>query len=425
MQRRQYLALIGAGLTAGLAGAGYLAGDDRNGASGRPAEDGDAEGSDGDDPAAADGPAVSETDDGAGSQGTTGEGPPEDGPLLADVSLPVPESELDRAAPRDGIPAIVDPVFDANWRRTDHDIATDSYPAPSLSPRDRVIGVSREGRARAYPLKVLRRHEVVNDTFGGPLLVTYCPICQSGLVADRRVDGEPRRFGVSGFLFQANLVLYDRATGSLWSQLLATAIRGPATGTELALVSSTTTTWGAWQEEHPDTEVLLPPPVSDTVIGEVSMNYDLNPYADHETVTERYPEYGPLGDLEWTDTRLPRRARVLGVSHDGEAVAYPQDQVRWNTPINDTVGGRPVVVAMAEDDTLVAYDRRVGGETLRFSDAGGGTLAGGGSRWRTLSGRAVDGPHEGTRLDSAADVGGLYWAAWFKFHPDTSVYDGE
>jgi len=108
----------------------------------------------------------------------------------------------------------------------------------------------------------------------------------------------------------------------------------------------------------------------------------------------------------------------------GEAVAYPRDQVRWNGPINDAVGGRAVVVALA-DDTLVAYDRRVGGERLRFTEGGDRALRAGGSRWRTLTGVALDGPHEGTTLEPATGIGGLYWAAWFKFNPTTTVYDGD
>jgi len=413
MRRRRYLALAATGLLGGLAGAGRLLADDAD--SDAPAGRNESSSTSDGEPVTASTPPA-----GAGSEQEAN-----DQPQSGDLSLPVPESELDRAAPRDGIPAIVDPVFDADWQGTDHDIATDAYPSPSLSPDDRVIGVRVGEGARAYPLKLLRRHEVVNDTFGHPLLVTYCPVCKSGLVADRRVDGEARTFGVSGFLFRANLVLYDRATESLWSQLLATAIRGPDMGTELALVGSTTTTWGAWREEYPDTEVLLPPPVSGTVVGDVALNYDLDPYEDHERVSERYPEYGPLGDLEWSDTRLPRRAEVLGVSYDGEAVAYPREQIRWNGPINDNVGGKPVVVAAAPDSTLVAYDRRVEGEELQFSAGDDGTLLAGGSRWRTLTGEAIAGPHDGARLDDAADAGALYWAAWLSFHPETTVWGDE
>jgi hypothetical protein len=436
MQRRGYLAVLGAGLAGGLVGARQFAlvDDEENAAD---SGNGDAPGSatDPDTTGSADAGSEDTPADREGTPSDTGR-PPEEvtkasipggveeaEPFVpTDVELPVPESELNRAAPRDGIPAIVDPVFDSSWERTDHDVATDAYPGPSLSPGEQVIGVKRDGEARAYPLKLLDRHEVVNDDFGGPLLVSFCPICQSSLVADRRIDGQTRTFGVSGYLFNANLVFYDQETDSLWSQLLARAIRGPDTGTPLSLSVSTTTTWGAWQEQHPDTEVLLPPPASNTVVGPTTINYALDPYADHERVAERYPDYGPLGDIEWSDTRLQRRTDVLGIAHDGEAVAYPRRQIEWNEPINDTVGGRPVVVATAGEDTLVAYDRRVGEDTLTFTAGEDGEFVGGGSRWQKLTGIALDGPYENVQLVSASRVGQLYWAAWLTFRPDTTVY---
>jgi len=419
MHRRRYLAVLGAGVVGGVAGASRVfTGTDGDATDLRPESNAT------DARPAADRTATATPSDGTPSQ--SGEGPPEStsgGPQVpTDIDLPVAESDLERAAPRDGIPAIVDPVFGSSWADTDHEIATETYTDPSLSAEDRVIGLSREGITRAYPLKLLRRHEVVNDTLDLPLLVSYCPICDSGLVAHRRVEGETYTFGVSGFLFHANLVLYDQKTESLWSQLLSQAIRGPETGTKLPLTVSTITTWETWQAEHPDTTVLLPPPASNTVVGPVSLNYDLDPYEDHQTIAERYPEYGPLGDLEWSDTRLQRRTTVLGVAHGDEAVAYPDREVNSHGPINDTVGGRPVVVASA-GDTLVAYDRRVAGETLQFESGAEGLLAGGGSRWRPLDGRAVDGPHEGSQLTAVADAVQVFWAAWLKFHPETTVYE--
>jgi len=129
----------------------------------------------------------------------------------------------------------------------------------------RIIGVTREKRARAYPLSVVAEHEIVNDEFGGPLLVTYCPRCQSGLTAKRLVDDSPTMFHVSGNLWKIsgsddNLVMYDAATESYWSQIVATAICGPKAGSELSLVPSEFTTWSDWVSTHPDTDVLLPPP---------------------------------------------------------------------------------------------------------------------------------------------------------------------
>ena len=189
-----------------------------------------------------------------------------------------------------GIRAIVEPAFDDDWPYGG--VASEYRVGPGLGDGQVVIGLEREGRARAYPVSVLWWHEVVNDDLGGPVLVTYCPICRSGLVAERRVGGRETVFGVSGLLWQppdayaaaneaegtvfgatgddpgaavrnsGNLVMYDLATSSYWSQLLAAAICGPRTGEELAQVPSTVATWERWRETHPDTDVLLPPPHS-------------------------------------------------------------------------------------------------------------------------------------------------------------------
>lgn len=197
-------------------------------------------------------------------------------------------AEPPRPAP--GIEAVVDPAFAREWRG--HEVG--GYGRDGRLPADaRVIGLTADGRARAYPLSVLTRHEVVDDAFGGPVVVTFCPLCNSGMVADRRVDGRALTFEVSGLLWRApgllaadaeadgtvvaasrgsggefrnrgNLVLFDRETGSYWSQVLATAICGPHRGRELRVRPSTVATWAEWRAEHPDTRVLLPPPHSGT-----------------------------------------------------------------------------------------------------------------------------------------------------------------
>jgi hypothetical protein len=331
----------------------------------------------------------------------------------------VPDEELSRAAPRDGIPAIVDPVFAQSWET---DVAGEAVAGLELQADDRVIGIERDGIARAYPLKLLRRHEAVNDTLGDPLLVTYCPVCDAGLVTDRAVAGETRTFGVSGYLYRANLVLYDEESESLWSQLAARAIQGPLTGTRLDRTGSAATTWGVWSAENPDTTVLVPPPASNTVVGPVSFNYNLEFYKRRERVTDRYPDYGPLGALEWTDTRLQRRTVVVGVSTDGGTRAYAKRDVQRADPINDVVGSLPVLVTATPDGRPRAYVRRVGGETLTVEASAGGELVAGGSRWSRVDGSALDGPHEGTRLPVAPGRGPLYWAAWLAFNPESTVY---
>jgi hypothetical protein len=195
-----------------------------------------------------------------------------------------------------GIRAIVDPAFADDWSAVDIDerYRMGYEVGDGLTGDSYVIGVtSADGsRARAYPLSVVWWHEIVNDSFDGPLLVTFCPICQSGMVAERLVAGAETTFGVSGQLWRppdiyaetakvdgrvfgasategeaearnsGNLVLYDERTRSYWSQFLARAICGPREGDRLDIVASTVATWDAWRREHPGTDVLLPPPHS-------------------------------------------------------------------------------------------------------------------------------------------------------------------
>jgi hypothetical protein len=194
-----------------------------------------------------------------------------------------PSDVCERPIGDSDIVAIEDPAFASEWP---DDIGPPYRPVTDDSD---VVGVALDdGRARAYPLSVLAVHEVVNDAFGGPLLVSYCPLCRSGFVADRRVAGDPTVFDVTGVLWRpprlwtaasedddrvksdresgvgasANLVMYDRATESYWSQLLGQAICGPQREERLRVRAFEMTTWGDWRREHSDAELLLPPPRS-------------------------------------------------------------------------------------------------------------------------------------------------------------------
>lgn len=195
-----------------------------------------------------------------------------------------------------GIDAIDEPAFAADWAGVEVPgrYGDDGH----LGDGAVVIGLAVDGMARAYPVSVLWHHEVVNDTVGEPVIVTYCPLCRSGLVASRVVDGTATRFGVSGQLWvppeletrmseaeervfavdrreaspgrvrnSGNLVMYDTRTRSFWSQLLGRAICGPRRGTRLEVHPSTATTWADWRASHPDTELLLPPPHSAVIEG--------------------------------------------------------------------------------------------------------------------------------------------------------------
>jgi hypothetical protein len=397
MRRRRFLGTVGSGLL--LSGAGCVSGGDGE-ASSTP----ERTPTEADTPTPTAAPSREPASDPAPDAdvgGQTG-----DVETLADVDLPLERGpDLKRGAPKDAIPAITEPVFGEDWSDFD----------ASLDAEDRVVGVTVDGHARAYPLGILNWHEVVNDSFGGPLLVSYCPLCGSGVTAQRRVDGEETVFGVSGLLWNNDLVMYDELTESLWSQVFATAVRGPKTGETMTLRPSTITTWRKWRDEHPDTEVLLPPPASNTVTGEQTRNYDANPY-------DGYDESARIGiGGQNPDDRLHPKTSVIGVATDDVARAYPLDNVEAEGGVvNDTVGDLPVVVATA-DGSLVAYVRRVDGETLEF-DRDSDVLTAGGSRWAIVSGKALDGPHEGTTLERANDRSEMFWFAWADFFPDSGIY---
>jgi len=126
-----------------------------------------------------------------------------------------------------------------------------------LKDSDRILGVSYKGESRAYPIRILNWHEIVNDKIqGDAIAVTYCPLCGSGIVYNANINGESYEFGVSGLLYNSDMLLYDRETETLWSQILAKAVSGKLVGTELEIIQSSHTSWKAWKEKHPDSKVL-------------------------------------------------------------------------------------------------------------------------------------------------------------------------
>jgi hypothetical protein len=229
-----------------------------------------------------------------------GTGTPDGAAADADLAgRGVPATICEATAQADpGIYAVTDPAIGDGWAGLDVDdryLFGDATPADPLPSTAAVIGLRADDgrpRARAYPLAVVWWHEAVNDRFDGPVLVTYCPLCRTGTVVDRVVDGTTTAFVVSGHLWQppaiqqagavadgrafgaavddpgaaarssGNVVLVDRATGSFWSQVLSRAICGPRTGDRLPIRAATVTAWGAWRDANPGTDVLLPPPYS-------------------------------------------------------------------------------------------------------------------------------------------------------------------
>ena len=264
-----------------------------------------------------------------------------------------------------------------------------------LSDSDTVMGYVSESGAFAYPIKFLNFHELVNDTIDGvPLIITYCPLCGSGVIYDRRLDGVTHVFGNTSALYENDLVMFDHATGSFWFQIGGEAIVGALTGSRLKPLPSATLPWGVWKELHPATQILA------RVQGFPSFpDYDTDPFTSYKARVDdlRFPF--PVTE-DKIDTRLPASTITLTVITGGMEKAYPVE-LMGDAVANDIVGGEPVVVFSRADGMFgTAFSRLVGGEALTFSIARGViTDAETGSTW-SLFGEAVEGELSGASLRS-------------------------
>jgi Protein of unknown function (DUF3179) len=203
--------------------------------------------------------------------------------------------------PKNGIPALDHPAF-----------VSASEADQTLKAQDMILGVVFSGVAKAYPVRILNWHEVVNDDVGErPVLISWCPLCGSGVVYDPHLEGRRYTFGVSGLLYQQNLLLFDYETDSLWSQLQGQAVTGSMAGTFLELLPVRTTTWEDWKAEHPQTSVL-------SFQTGYKRDYARDPYRDF-----------PL------DRRL-----ALVISDGGQTKIYPFGELKKAGPlVEDQLGG--------------------------------------------------------------------------------------
>jgi len=216
---------------------------------------------------------------------------------------------------KDALAAPVDPPA---WTAAEADAATTKH-SKFLVPGDRVIGLVVGGRARAYPLRMMVWHEVVNDTLGGvPVAVTYNPLCDSSVAFRAEVAGRRPTFGFSGLVYRSNLLMYDRQPGgrgeSLWSQLAFRAVAGPAAadGAELAVLPISVEPWGDWRREHPDTTVLAQDPA-------MAEKYASDPYVNYAGSDElRFP-VRPLP----SPAAFPLKTPVVAVGGAAGWTAFP------------------------------------------------------------------------------------------------------
>jgi hypothetical protein len=271
----------------------------------------------------------------------------------------VPPGEIIDGGPgRDGIKSVDEPRF----------VAPDA--ATWVAPPNPVLGVALGGEAHAYPVHVMDYHQVVNDAFDGKgVVVTYDPLAGAPRAFDARVDGRTLHFGVSGLLWNHNVLLYDRETSSLWLQFTGEALAGPLAGKRLAPLRIRQERWSTWRSRQPDTRVLERP-------FPKHIDYRYTPFKAYII------QDSTLFPVKAKDARFHAKEVVCGVVVDGKARAYLGSRV--------TAAGGEVVDDVAGRKVQIAYDT----EEAVFM-------------WEVPDG---------------VEVAEAYWLAWKAFHPDTSVW---
>ena len=274
----------------------------------------------------------------------------------------IPLNEIHSGGPgKDGIPALDHPKFLAAEKA-----------ARQIKDPDRVLGLAFGGESKAYPISILNWHEVVNDRIGGRnVVITFCPLCGTGMVFDGEVGEKQFTFGVSGLLYQSDVLLYDRQTESLWSQIKMAAVTGSMTGAKLTLLPSVQTTWGQWKKTHPESRLLS------RKTG-FRRNYDRDPYSGYEKSLGMGP------GVKKVNPRFHPKEKIIGIEIAGAVKAYPFSVLaQAKLPVEDQLGGT-VVRIYYDDESQTAIIRDKKGNEL------------------------------------ASVVG--FWFAWFAFHPNTEIY---
>jgi hypothetical protein len=331
-----------------------------------------------------------------------------------------PDEVISGGPPPDGIPPIDDPAF--------LDVVDNLELLPANEP---VVVLEINGDAKAYPVRAMVWHEIVNDTVGGvPVSVTYCPLCNSAATYERTIDGVETTFGTSGRLFASALVMYDRATETLWTHYNGQAVIGVLAGAELVEHPSPLMAWEQFRSTYPTGKVL------DWTQSGFNRDYGRNPYSGYDD-----PDNSPFLFRGTLDDRAAAMQRVVGVEHNGSSAAFALDVVSGGVgqATDVLVGDSRVVIlwvpgqASALDDVQVSGGRDVGSAAVFVPKAGGRDLtfsydgehfidAETSSVW-LLNGEAIEGELAGERLEQIPHLD-TFWFAWSTYQPDTTLQSG-
>ncbi len=274
-----------------------------------------------------------------------------------------PNKIISGGPPKDGIPSIDNPKFvsveEANKWIKDNEL---------------VLAINYKETRRIYPLQILVWHEIINDKIANdPLLITYCPLCGSGIAYERIINEEEVEFGTSGKLYNSNLVMYDRKTETYWTQIDGLAVYGELTGMKLKPISIDTVIWRDWKKAHPDSQVLS----QDTGY---SRPYGKDPYGNY------YEDSFLIFPVENEDTenKIHPKTVVFGINVNEKYKAYKEDDLKKLKTIQDTVNNIKIKIERTDDGMVKIANLETEEEIVKERD---------------------------------------FWFAWYAFHPDTELYE--
>lgn len=313
----------------------------------------------------------------------------------------IPIAEIFDGGPGiDGIPALINPEL----------VNLNNPEASFIQDTDLIIGYKNGDDIRAYSHSILDWHEIINDNIGDvSVAITYCPLTGTGIGWNRILNGSETTFGVSGLLYNTNLIPFDRQTGSNWSQILNESVNGDLIGSKIDLVPLFETTWKTWKTIYPNTKVV-------SRNTGFSRTYGISPYGDYNTNNNLF--LFPVAK----DNRIPLKERIHTIIKGNQAKAYQFSAFTESNIIRDSfesdeyliVGNEEFIVSflLNNETSGLTFEYAYDNSEILFTDKEGNS-------W-DIFGRAINGPKEGESLASSES----FMAFWFSIPAfyETEIY---